>query len=138
MAVLTREAALAVGRRPGELERSYIEVFERFARMLVAGSFPYPVDEGTTAEAPRVGDGVLLLDEAGRVAFASPNAVNALHRMGVYSNAEGARLDEVGLEGNAVGEAWDAALPVTEELERRPDVSCPSSTTGAAPRRSRG
>ena len=122
VAVLTREAALAVGRRPGELERSYIEVFERFARMLVAGYFPYPVDEGTTAESPRVGDGVLLLDEVGRVVYASPNAVNALHRMGVYSNAEGARLDEVGVEGNAIGEAWDAALPVTEELERRPDV----------------
>ena len=37
VAVLTREAALTVGRRPGELERSYIEVFERFARMLVDG-----------------------------------------------------------------------------------------------------
>ncbi len=120
--VLTREAPLTVGRRPGELERSYIEVFERFARMLVAGDFPYPVDEGTTADAPRVGDGVLLLDEVARVVYASPNAVNALHRMGVYSNAEGARLDEIGIEGNAIDEAWDAALPVTEELERRPDV----------------
>ncbi len=122
MAVLTREAPLMVGRRPGELERSYIEVFERFARMLVAGGFPYPVDEGTTAESPRVGDGVLLLDEAARVVYASPNAVNALHRMGVYTNVEGARLDEVGVESNAIGEAWAAALPVTEELERRPDV----------------
>ncbi len=120
--VLTREAPLTVGRRPGELERSYIEVFERFARMLVAGCFPYPVDEGTTAESPRVGDGVLLLDEAARVVYASPNAVNALHRMGVYSNAEGAGLDEVGVNGNAIREAWDAALPVTEELERQPDV----------------
>ncbi|HEV8115606.1 MAG TPA: sensor histidine kinase [Acidimicrobiales bacterium] len=122
VAVLTREAALTVGRRPGELERSYIEVFERFARMLVAGSFPYPVDEGTTGESPRVGDGVLLLDEAARVVYASPNAVNHLHRMSIYSNAEGARLDEVGLGTNAIDEAWDAALPVTEELERRPDV----------------
>ena len=122
VAVLTREAALTVGRRPGELERSYIEVFERFARMLTAGCFPYPVDEGTTAESPRVGDGVLLLDEAARVVYASPNAVNALHRMGVYSNAEGVRLDEVGVKGNAIAEAWDASLPVTEELERRPDV----------------
>ena len=120
--VLTREAPLTVGRRPGELERSYIEVFERLARMLVAGRFPYPVDEGTTAESPRVGDGVLLLDETARVVYASPNAVNALHRMGVYSNAEGVRLDELGVEGNAISEAWDASLPVTEELERRPDV----------------
>ena len=122
VAVLTREAPLTVGRRPGELERSYVEVFERFARMLVAGGFPYPVDEGTTAESPRVGDGVLLLDQAARVVYASPNAVNALHRMGVYTNAEGARLDEVGVKSNGITEAWEAALPVTEELERPPDV----------------
>lgn len=120
--VLTREAPLTVGRRPGELERSYIEVFERFARMLVAGCFPYPIDEGTTAESPRVGDGVLLLDEAGRVVYASPNAVNALHRMGVYSNAEGLRLEEVGVDGAAITAALGAALPVTEEVERPPDV----------------
>jgi two-component sensor histidine kinase len=123
IAVMTREAPLTVGRRPGELERSYQEVFERFARMLVRGLFPYPVDEGTTAESPRVGDGALLLDEAGRVAYGSPNAVNALHRMGVYSNAEGVRLEEAGVESAAVQEAWAAQLPVTEELERRPDVS---------------
>jgi two-component sensor histidine kinase len=120
--VLTRESALAVGRRPGELERAYVEVFDRFARMVVRGEFPYPVDEGITAESPRVGDGALLLDAAGLAVYASPNAVNALHRMGVYSNAEGVRLDEVGVDETAVSTAYTTHLPVTEEVERRPDV----------------
>jgi len=122
IAVLTREAAITVGRRPGELERSYVGVFERFARMLVAGLFPYPVDEGTAAESPRVGDGALLLDEAARVSYASPNAVTALHRLGAYSNVEGVRLDEAGVAAGGVDESFATHLPVMVEVERRPDV----------------
>jgi two-component sensor histidine kinase len=122
IAVLTREAAITVGRRPGELERSYVGVFERFARMLVSGLFPYPIDEGTAAEAPRVGDGALLLDDAARVSYASPNAVTALHRLGAYSNVEGIRLDEAGVNAGGVDESFASHLPVMVEVERRPDV----------------
>ena len=32
--VMTRESVPSVGRRPGELERVYIEIFDRFARMI--------------------------------------------------------------------------------------------------------
>ena len=111
--VLTRESALSVGRRSGELERIYVEVFDRFARMMSNGEFPFPIDELVTSEAPRVGDGVLVLDATGRAEYASPNAVNALHRMGMYSNIEGLRLDEAGIDTSAV----------TEEVEPRPDVT---------------
>ncbi len=45
VAVLTREAPLIVGRRAGELERVYVGVFDRLARMVAAGTFPFPVDE---------------------------------------------------------------------------------------------
>ncbi|MDQ1392528.1 MAG: two-component system, sensor histidine kinase PdtaS [Acidimicrobiaceae bacterium] len=122
VAVMTRESALSVGRRPGELERVYVEVFDRFARMIVAGEYPYPIEEPVTSEL-RVGDGVLLLDSTGRVEYASPNAVNALHRMGMYSGLEGMRLDEVGIDETAVDEAFETALSVTEEVEGRPDVT---------------
>src|SRR3954454_21250970 len=121
-AVMTREAALAVGRRPGELERIYVEVFDRFARMMVAGEFPFSSDEAEGEESPRVGDGALLLDASGRVEYASPNAVNALHRMGVYSNAEGLRLDDLGLDENLVRSSYALRFPVTEEIEKRSDV----------------
>ena len=40
VAVLTREAALDGRPPPGELERVYVEVFDRFARMIVAGRLP--------------------------------------------------------------------------------------------------
>jgi two-component sensor histidine kinase len=80
------------------------------------------VENAPTAEAPRVGDGALVLDHGGRVEFASPNAVNALHRMGIYHNTEGLRLDEVGVDETAVKRAFHDAMPVTEEIERRGDV----------------
>ncbi|MGQ0521612.1 MAG: sensor histidine kinase [Actinomycetota bacterium] len=123
VAVLTRESPLSVGgRRPGELERIYVETFDRLARMVVAGTFPFEEEDAPTAEAPRVGDGVLTLDATGRVEYASPNAVNALHRMGIYSNAEGLRLDELGVEETAIQRAFFRATPVTEEVGRHPDV----------------
>ena len=71
IAVVNREAAPSV-RHPGELERTYIEVFNRFARMIASGEFPFRSEEGLSEEAPRVGDGVILLDGvgAGRVLVA--------------------------------------------------------------------
>jgi HisJ family histidinol phosphate phosphatase len=123
IAVMTRESPLTVGRRPGLLEREYVELFDRFARMIADGVFPFASDEAAvTEESPRVGDGVVVLDEGGRVSYGSPNAINALHRMGVFSNVEGLRFDELGVEETAVQRAYATRLPVIEEVERRPDV----------------
>ena len=122
VAVLARMSAGA-GRRPGHLERTYRDVFNRFAIMLSEGAFPFPSEEVATEEAPRVGDGVVLVDEEGRVRYASPNATNALHRMGMYSQIEGRRLTDLGIEESAIEWALASALPVVEEVERRPDVT---------------
>jgi two-component sensor histidine kinase len=121
VAVLARLVADA-GRRPGHLERTYRDVFDRFAVMLAESTFPFPSEEVATEEAPRVGDGIVLVDEEGRVRYASPNATNALHRMGMYSQLEGRRLYDLGLEESAIEWALASALPVVEEVERRPDV----------------
>jgi two-component sensor histidine kinase len=115
---MTRESAPTVGRRPGELERVYVEMFDRFARMIIGGEFPYATEEPVSQDAPRVGDGVVILDQGGRVEYGSPNAVNALHRMGVYTNTDGMRLDELGIETYAVEQAFNTRTPVTEEIER--------------------
>src|SRR5215207_302499 len=80
--VLTRESAPSFGRQPGELERTYVDVFNRFARMIASGDFPFDAEDVETEEAPRVGDGVILLDAAQRVEYTSPNGVSALHRVG--------------------------------------------------------
>jgi len=119
LAILTRESAPSVGRRRGDLEGVYLEVFDRFARMMTAGDFPFGAEESEPDEAPRVGDGVARLDPSSRVDFASPNFVSALHRMGIHSNAQGARLSELGFDESAVRAAFAIGLPITEEVERR-------------------
>ncbi|HUQ40682.1 MAG TPA: sensor histidine kinase, partial [Acidimicrobiales bacterium] len=122
LAVLSRESAFTVRRSPGELERVYLDTFVRFAKMIVNGGFPFDVEDSSTEESPRVGDGVLVLDAGRRVEYASPNAVNALHRMGIHSNAEGMRLDELGTDETSVVEAFATAQPVTVDVERGNDV----------------
>jgi two-component sensor histidine kinase len=123
IAVLSRETPPAVGRPPGELERFYAEIFNHFASMIAAGIYPFDEVDSGSDELPRVGDGVLLLDREARVAYASPNAVSALHRMGVHANAEGMRLGELGYDDEAVRMAYDIARPVTMEVEHRGDVT---------------
>ena len=121
--VLTRESAPAFGRQPGELERTYVDVFNRFARMIAAGDFPFDAEDVESEELPRVGDGVIVLDASGRVEYSSPNAVSSLHRLGVHANAEGLRFSDLGLEETVVRTAFTVGAPVTEELTRGMDVA---------------
>ena len=116
VALMTREAATTTGRRLGELERVYFEIFDRFARMLYEGNFPFRGAQ-VQEETPRVGDGVLFLDTESTVRYASPNAVSSLHRIGIHANAQGQRLADIGLDDDAVRTAFAARAPVTEELE---------------------
>ena len=43
--IVTREESMTLARRSGELERTYFDVFDRFARMIADGTFPFDVDE---------------------------------------------------------------------------------------------
>jgi two-component system, sensor histidine kinase PdtaS len=103
-------------------ERTYLDVFERLADMVAESAFPFPEEDVGTEESPRVGDGAVIVDADGRVEFASPNAINAFHRMGVYSPPEGRRFTDLGVEESAVEWALATGRPVVEEVERRPDV----------------
>jgi two-component sensor histidine kinase len=123
IAVLTREWAPGHGRQPGELERTYLSIFERLAGMIVEGTFPFAGERASTAISPRVGDGVLLLDDDARVRYASPNAVSALHRVGISANAVGMRLAELGFDDSTARSAFEAKQPVTEEAEQTAEIT---------------
>ncbi len=116
VAVISRETAMTSSRRPGELERQYLEVFDRMARMVAEGSFPFPYEEVEIEEAPRVADGLIVLDEELTLRFASPNS--ALHRMGLHAYAIGVPLRDIGFEPAAAEDAIRLRTPVTEEVER--------------------
>ena len=63
VAVLTREWSSKTSRQPGELERTYLSIFHRFAEMIAQGAFPFAGRAADLSAAPRVGDGAVVLDE---------------------------------------------------------------------------
>ena len=123
IAVLTREWSTRSSRQPGELERTYLEIFERFAAMIKEGLFPFPGRAADSSVAPRVGDGVLVIDESARVRYASPNAVSALHRVGIGANSVGQTLAELGFTDSAVRQAFERHEPVVEEFDQTTEVT---------------
>ncbi|MDE9367745.1 sensor histidine kinase [Luteipulveratus sp. YIM 133132] len=95
VAVVTRHTNLASMRTPSRLEVTYLATADALARMIAMGEFP--TRGGSTGRrrgAPRVGDGVLRLDREGKVTYASPNAVSAIHRLGYGGELVGARLSQ--------------------------------------------
>jgi two-component system, sensor histidine kinase PdtaS len=127
VAVVLSEAAIDAGRRRGNLERTYLEIFDQLCSMITVGRFPYRED---LPETPRVGDGLLLFDDELRIRFASPNATSALHRLGVFTNVEGHTLAALGLADD-----W---IPATEnpaffEFTGSPRLGLGRGLTGTAP-----
>ncbi len=111
-------------RGPSSLyEQAYLGIFVRFCDMVGDASFPFREEEVAGPGMPRVGDGIILLEADGRVEFATPNATNALHRLGIYTAVEGHTLAELGHRVRAVERALSFALPTMEEVDRGHDVA---------------
>ena len=123
IAVVGRERNSPVDRVRSELERTYLTIFDRFAHMLVNGDFPYQKEGRFRHRTPRVGDGLLLVDNAGRIEFASPNAVSLLHRLGWHRGVVGARFEGIGLSSTILSDAYSGKYPVIDEMERGIEVA---------------
>ena len=124
IAALSREWAPGAGRQTGSLEETYLAIFDRFTLMIADGSFPFVKElEVTAADVPRVGDGAMVLDGEGRVLYASPNAVSAVHRVGINANLVGMRLAELGFNDGVVRAAFDGRTPALEEFEQTPEIT---------------
>ncbi|GAB3578692.1 PAS domain-containing sensor histidine kinase [Calidifontibacter terrae] len=95
VAVMTRHTNLASMRTPSRLEVTYLATADALCRMICAGSFPQDGDGAGYRGAPRVGDGVLRIDALGKVTYASPNGVSAIHRLGFDGDLIGANLASV-------------------------------------------
>lgn len=121
VAILDRRHITSARLVHGELERTYIRLFEQFAQMISDGVFPF---EGTDLEeAPRVGDGVLVLDAHKQILFMSPNAASAMHRLGLHLIKKGDLFADTGLQFSAPDRAYASHRPVIEEIEQRADVT---------------
>jgi len=110
IAVIERSTNLNGARTPSRLELTYLAGADDLARMVSEGTFPYPGHDTTLVRSPRVGDGLLRLDTAGRVTYASPNAQSAYRRLGLSADLMGAEL------GSATAQLAASGAPVDESL----------------------
>jgi two-component sensor histidine kinase len=91
LGVVERHSSLS-GRAIGRLEQAYLEAADDLVVMLTEGTFPPSQPLARTGSPPRVGDGLVRLDAAGVVEFASPNARSAYHRLGLATDLVGVDL----------------------------------------------
>ena len=129
VAVVGRDTNLVATRGPSKLELAYLGVANDLCRMMFEGTFPAPGQDGLH-DGPRAGDGLIRLDAAGRVVYASPNAQSAYRRLGVTGDLLDdelapltRRLSRDALEGSEISGRIKAALtgeaPARMEVEAR-------------------
>ncbi|PZG15085.1 PAS domain-containing sensor histidine kinase [Nonomuraea aridisoli] len=95
LGVIQRSTNLSSARTPSRLELTYLQSASDLAQMVAEGRFPFSGEEPILVRSPRVGDGLLRLDRAGRVTYASPNALSAYRRLGLHADLVGAELGRV-------------------------------------------
>ncbi|KRF30353.1 sensor histidine kinase [Nocardioides sp. Soil805] len=83
IALVARNTNLLGVRTPSRLELSYLQTAAELTQMIAGGWFPYDGQRSDHADSPRVGDGFVRLDDAGRVVYASPNALSVYRRLGL-------------------------------------------------------
>ncbi|KAA2260970.1 PAS domain-containing protein [Solihabitans fulvus] len=123
IAVLSRDTNLAVPRVPSPLEISYLGSAADLCQMIADGTFPTAEPSADVHTSPRVGDGLIRLDAAGAVVFASPNALSAYHRMGHAADLLGVHLAP--LTRSLIGDPFDAtevAQRIKSALDGQPSM----------------
>lgn len=117
VAVLAREFHPQIEVMPGDLELHSFGTFRRFAAMIARGVFPFGVETRRHDHPPRVGDGIALFDRAGRLEYASPNALTVLRQIGASQVNLGQRLGDMGVDAPGVRQAYANGLDYTDEIE---------------------
>lgn len=112
IAVVTRHTNLSEVLMPNRLQLNYLGCGNDLLVMVAEGNFPDVNNPtGPRRGAPRANDGILRLDEAGKVIFASPNGLSAFNRLGIVGELEGKSLAEA---SNSIlaGKNVDESLPL--------------------------
>ena len=72
IAIIARNTNLLGVRTPSRLELSYLQTAAELTQMIASGHFPLPGQRSDHADSPRVGDGFVRLDPAGKVDLRQP------------------------------------------------------------------
>ncbi len=97
LAVVTSHSEVAsAARAPSKLEQTYRRCADDLLVMVTLGLWPDSGEPtGARRGAPRVGDGLIVLNEHGIAEYASPNGVSAFRRLGDAGALEGRPLLDV-------------------------------------------
>jgi two-component sensor histidine kinase len=112
LGMIQRSTNLSSARTPSRLELTYLQSASDLATMISEGRFPVPGEEPNMVRSPRVGDGLMRLDRAGKVTYASPNAQSAYRRLGFPADLVGEALGRVTADLCDTGEPREEALSV--------------------------
>jgi two-component sensor histidine kinase len=113
IAVIERATNLSSARTPSRLDIAYLRAADDLAQMVTTGLFPDPSEEPVLVRSPRVGDGLLRLNRAGKVTYASPNALSAYRRLGLTADLAGQELGLLTAALTASGQPHDDTLMLT-------------------------
>ncbi|MFC7431030.1 MULTISPECIES: sensor histidine kinase [unclassified Agrococcus] len=130
VAVITTHSNVAE-RTPSRQELTFKQCADDLLRMMTVGDYPdESAPTGPRRGAPRASDGLIRLDSAGLVTFASPNALSAFVRLGFREELEGRSLAEVTTELIDDSGDVDETLPlvVTGRAPWRTDIETHSVT----------
>jgi two-component sensor histidine kinase/PAS domain-containing protein len=95
IAFITRHTAIDVTVTPNRISINYMQAANDLLGMVSSGQFPdFNTPTGPKRGAPRASDGLIRLDDHGKVTFASPNGISVLGRIGVKGELEGKLLIE--------------------------------------------
>lgn len=81
--------------RGGRMEAVYLAAAEAVFKMLEQGKQPFLTSAEKITGTPRVGDGIIQLDEVGQVMFTSPNAQSAFRRLGFTKDLTGENFSQI-------------------------------------------
>lgn len=122
IAIFTRHTNLSGTRPLTRQELTFRECSNDLFAMIEAGEFPdLDAPEFSRRGAPRAHDGLIRLDPAGVVTFASANALSAMNKLGFGGELEGEELAEV------------ASMLVVDNRQVTVDEALPLVVTGRAP-----
>jgi len=113
IAVIERSTNLSFARTPSRLDLAYLRAADDLTQMVAAGMFPAPGEEPALVRSPRVGDGLIRLNKAGRVTYASPNGLSAYRRLGLTADIVGKQLGPLTARLGAGREPRDDSLMLT-------------------------
>ncbi|GFP20835.1 two-component system, sensor histidine kinase PdtaS [Candidatus Hakubella thermalkaliphila] len=115
IAVYARMGKVVHPQRPGRKPLTYSDIAEKLSQMIYQGK----LHEIDISSFRTHGDGLIEVDQTGRITFVSPNAVSTYRKLGLQDNLLGMKIDELGLDESVIMEALRGMLPREKEVSER-------------------